>query len=91
MGIISEDLPKHLQIKDKGKPITPDWVSIYGTLWASIKALFNRFISFKKEVLDKINKLKLLYLDIGKRLEVLEKENKLLKEQIKVLNKKVGV
>ena len=81
MGIISEDLPKHLQIQDKGKPITPDWVSIYGTLWAGIKALFNRFISFKKEVLDKIHKLKITILDIGKRLEALEKENKALKKE----------
>ncbi len=94
MGIISEDLPKHLQIQDNGKPIQPDWVSIYGTLWAGIKALYNRFMDFKKEVLDKIHKLKITILDIGKRLEALEKENKALKkeniffkEQIKSLNK----
>ena len=91
MGIIAEDLPKHLQIQDKNEPPKPDWVSIYGTLWAGIKALYNKFISFKKEVLDKINKLKLLYLDIDKRLEVLEKENKLLNKQIESLNKKMEV
>ncbi len=37
MGVIAEDLPKNLQLK--GKPIAPDWPSIYGTLWAGIKAL----------------------------------------------------
>ena len=42
MGVISEELPKDLQILDKDKPSTPDWLSIYGTLWAGIKALSKR-------------------------------------------------
>ncbi len=91
MGIISEDLPKHLQIKNKGKPPKPDWVSIYGTLWAGIKALSNKFNNlntFKEYVVKTLNtifsnihKLKATILDIGKRLEVLEKENKELKKE----------
>ncbi len=96
MGIISEDLPKHLQIKDKGKPIQPDWVSIYGTLWAGIKALFNRFISFKKEVTQKfasiLNDLKKLIhntKELKKEIESLKKENIRIREQITSLNKKI--
>ncbi len=96
MGIISEDLPKHLQIQDKGKPITPDWVSIYGTLWAGIKALYNRFISFKKEVTQKfasiLNDLKKLIhntKELKKEIESLKKENIRIREQITSLNKKI--
>ncbi len=84
MGIISEDLPKHLQIQDKGKPIQPDWVSIYGTLWAGIKALYNRFMDFKKEVLDKIN-------NVLKRLDTQANEIKELKKQIQALRKEKEV
>ncbi len=39
MGIISEELPKQLQIVPKGKLSHPDWPSIYGYFWASFKAL----------------------------------------------------
>ena len=49
MGIISEELPQELQIKDEGAPSHPDWVSIYGTLWAGIKALTQRLDSFKEK------------------------------------------
>ena len=49
MGVISEELPKDLQILSKGAPSTPDWVSIYGTLWAGIKALFLQWEDFKKQ------------------------------------------
>ena len=48
MGVISEELPNFLQIKDKGAPSRPDWVSIYGTLWAGIKALFHKFSHFQE-------------------------------------------
>ena len=54
MGIISEELPKDLQILEKDKPSTPDWLSIYGTLWAGIKALFKKW-----EVLKEINATKI--------------------------------
>ena len=47
MGVISEELPKDLQILEKGKPSTPDWLSIYGTLWAGIKALGKQLNDFK--------------------------------------------
>ena len=42
MGVISEELPEILQIKDKGAPSIPDWPTVYGTLWAGIKALARR-------------------------------------------------
>ena len=93
MGIISEELPKHLQIKDldsglrrndktsrnddesgndklsrndgakgkssaKKKPSMPDWPSVYGTFWASIKTLFLQFKSFKETVLAELKEIK---------------------------------
>ena len=74
MGIISEELPKYLQIKelDSGlrrndklsrndgtkKPSMPDWPSVYGTFWASIKTLFLQFKSFKEIVLAKLKEIK---------------------------------
>ena len=71
MGIISEELPKSLQIlaesnltenretnkkqkdsqaKKSGEKIsTPDWLSIYGTLWAGIKALNQKLQELKEK------------------------------------------
>jgi len=57
MGIISEELPGHLQIKDKDKPSAPDWPSIYGSFWAGIKALNKLFDGLKRELVSKITKL----------------------------------
>ena len=57
MGIISEELPKDLQILDKGKPSTPDWPSIYGTFWAGIKALNQRLKDFKDKSMTKLTEL----------------------------------
>ena len=50
MGIISEELPEHLQIKEKGKVSTPDWISIYGTFWASIKWLWEDSLNQDQEI-----------------------------------------
>ena len=58
MGIISEELPKELQIKDKGAPSRPDWASVYGTLWAGIKALAERLQSFQEKTATDFAKLK---------------------------------
>ena len=55
MGIISEELPESLQIKSK--PIQPDWPSIYGTLWAGIKALHKLFVDFRKDILSKLKEM----------------------------------
>ena len=46
MGIIAEELPKDLQLPVEDR-IAPDWPSIYGTLWAGIKALHSKI---EKEV-----------------------------------------
>ena len=56
MGIISEELPEHLQIKDKGQPSQPDWPSIYGSFWAGIKALHERLELLKQELSFEITK-----------------------------------
>ena len=100
MGIIAEDLPPHLQIKDQYEPVKPDWVSIYGTFWASIKALFNKVTNLTKAILKlnsitsslKVNlyevkeKLEDLH-GVKDRLEVLEKETQFLRNQNKELKK----
>ena len=100
MGIIAEDLPPHLQIKDQYEPVKPDWVSIYGTFWASIKALFNKVTNLTKSILKlnsitsslKVNlyevkeKLEDLH-GVKDRLEVLEKETQFLRKQNKELKK----
>ena len=102
MGIIAEDLPPHLQIKDQYEPVKPDWVSIYGTFWASIKALFNKVTNLTKSILKlnsitsslKINlyevkeKLEDLH-GVKDRLEVLEKETQYLRKENKELKKKI--
>ena len=102
MGIIAEDLPQHLQIKDQYEPVKPDWVSIYGTFWASIKALFNKVTNLTKSILRlnsitsslKVNlyevkeKVEDLH-GVKDRLEVLEKETQFLRNQNKELKKKI--
>ena len=58
MGVISEKLPKHLQIKEKDKPSKPDWMSIYGSFWAGIKALYKKLDLLRKEVLSQVDLLR---------------------------------
>ena len=47
-GVVSEELPKHLQLRGKGKFSFPDWPSIYGSFWAGLKALYERLISLEE-------------------------------------------
>ena len=54
MGIISEELPEHLQLKKKNFLSHPDWPSIYGTFWASLKALYERFLGFQEKLSEYI-------------------------------------
>ena len=68
MGIIAEELPKHLRFKDNSNLPHPDWPSIYGTFWAGIKALHeiladwkkalkelkSQFVAFKRQTVDQI-------------------------------------
>ena len=82
MGVISEELPNFLQIKDKGAPSRPDWVSIYGTLWAGIKALFQKQDKLKEQntVLKKeIQQLKQIVEQQGKDIAQLKQKNSKLK------------
>ena len=58
MGIISEELPAHLQVLKKDEVSQPDWSSIFGTFWASIKALHKKLMSFKTEFKSLIEKIK---------------------------------
>ena len=68
MGIIAEELPDRLKLKTKGEPPQPDWPSIYGTFWASIKALW-----------EMINKLET---NTEQRIDSLERELKELKREL---------
>lgn len=61
MGVISEELPTNLQIKVKGAPSLPDWLSVYGTLWGGVKALNQRFSDFKMDILNKMAEEKHLF------------------------------
>ncbi len=74
IGFISEELPPHLQIKDK--PSRPDIVSIRGTILAAIKALYKKMINLKEEIPSQIKNLKEEFL-IG-----LNESRKVLKEEI---------
>ncbi len=63
MGIIAEDLPERLKIKSK--PPAPDWPTIYGTLWAGLKALYKElsdlktsFLNFKKSAEQSLKSLR---------------------------------
>ena len=59
IGLIAEELPKSLQLKED--PIAPDWPSVYGTLWAGIKALHKKikgFVSTLSQISLELKKLK---------------------------------
>ncbi|MDE0119850.1 MAG: hypothetical protein OXM55_07590 [Bdellovibrionales bacterium] len=56
IGFISEELPPHLQIKDKLS--RPDMTSIRGTILAGIKALYNKIKTLKEEFSFQIKNLK---------------------------------
>ena len=57
MGIISEELPQHLQLIKKGQLSYPDWPTIYGSFWASLKALHQMLKDLKKDLLSHIKHL----------------------------------
>ena len=69
MGIISEELPDRLKLKIKGEPPIPDWLSIYGTFWASIKALWDMIQTLEK---DRVQKIEKELADIKERLKEIE-------------------
>ena len=74
MGIISEELPEHLQIKSKGRLSRPDWPSIYGSIWASLKALHQLITELQNEFFSKIK-------TIYSQIEVVQKNNDLIQEE----------
>ena len=81
MGIISEELPERLQIKSQ--PVQPDWPSIYGTLWAGIKALHKLFVDFKKDILSKLTEeLAAAQDQTVKQLEAIQTENTRLSREL---------
>ena len=96
MGVIAEDLPENLQLKDN--PISPDWPTIWGTLWAGIKEVYARLQQFKAEVLKALKGIRASLTQTQDRLEILEKkikalenENKKLKEHNQLLQKQIKI
>ena len=76
IGFISEELPSHLQIKDK--PSRPDITSIRGTILAAIKALYKKIRNLKEELHSQTKELKTLLL------KELKESGKSLKEEFSV-------
>ena len=77
MGLIAEELPEHLQLPGEDYP-HPDWPSIYGTLWAGIKALHQ--------------KLESLFTDntsLRQELELLSTDNTLIRQELEGANKEI--
>ena len=89
MGVIAEDLPENLQLKDN--PISPDWPTIWGTLWAGIKEVYARLQKFKAEVLNTIGLIKSSLKKLEKRIKALENENKKLKQRNQLLQKQIRI
>ena len=85
MGLIAEELPESLQLKEE--PITPDWPSVYGTLWAGIKALHKRIKAFVFDLSQIHLELKELKAEKNSQIKKLIKENSQLKTQLKETNK----
>ncbi len=87
-GVISEELPEHLQIQEGEKPSLPDWPSVFGTFWGAIKALNAKLKSlkegvkslalqvknFKNKVLKEIAELKDLFFGLKDRVKKLEQQ-----------------
>ena len=62
MGVIAEELPLALQLPGKeGEPVKPDWPSIYGYLWAGIKALHKDLRDFRSLAFKELAFLKALF------------------------------
>ena len=54
-GFIAEDLPAHMKLQpEKGSDLVkPNWASICGSFWASLKALAIKFDNLKEEMSKK--------------------------------------
>ena len=96
MGVIAEELPQALQLPAKaGEPIQPDWISIYGYLWAGIKALHKQLMDLQDLALKEIRDLKALFQseiqavgeELKKELQQAQTENQSLKKRFEQLKK----
>ena len=80
-----------LRLKNKSAPSMPDWVSIYGTLWAGIKALFQKLTHFQEKITKEIKSLKASIKTQDKTIEDLKnqitKQAQVIKKQDQVAKK----
>ena len=76
MGIVSEYLPHHLQLPFEEKHSVPDWESVYGSLIASVKVLYQEIQDLKELFKDFVSKT-----EFEKEVTDLKKEIASLKEQ----------
>ena len=67
MGVIAEELPELLQLKKD--PPFPDWPSIYGSFWASIKALHERLEALREKSLSSLHFLKTQFISLKEKQE----------------------
>ena len=82
MGVISEELPEHLQIKEKEGVSVPDWPSIYGTFWAGIKALHKKFTDFQTKIVSQLKSLSSTIEDLKQQFSELKITVAQLKDQL---------
>ena len=82
MGVISEELPDSLQLKRENNVSYPDWPSIYGTLWAGVKALHKVLLNFKKKVEGRLESLKEELTFLKERQETLSQDTLKIKDEL---------
>ena len=82
MGIIAEELPPHLRLKDKKGLAYPDWPSIYGTFWAGIKALHEMIVGLKQDISTKQQALGSRWKQLNRRQELLENKQAQLNREL---------
>ena len=96
MGLIAEELPDRLRLPGEDYP-HPDWPSIYGTLWAGIKALHRKLetlftdnTELKQELKranERMETLMSLTATTSKQLEKAHQEIEILKKELEELKK----
>ena len=89
MGIISEELPEHLQIQVEGQLSHPDWPSIYGSFWAGIRALYEILESLRRDFLLNVKNLKFSFEEFKNKQKKLIKDLFYVRRELSDTDKKI--
>ena len=83
-GFIAEDLPEHMQLptEEDSDLVKPDWATIWGSFWASLKTLAIKFGALKEEVSNKFAELAGHLSDLKNNLADLTKNFSLFQEEM---------